>query len=48
MWYRASDGEERKARIKSVEHDLDLNIRTGADPDRVRRRDPEDEASEVC
>ena len=47
VWYKSSDGDEVKARVKRAGSDeLDLNIREDADPARVRARDPEGEASD--
>jgi hypothetical protein len=47
VWYTASDGEERKARVTKVGGDeLDLNIREEADSARVRPRDGAADASD--
>ena len=47
VWYKSSDGDEVKARVKRAGSDeLDLNVREDADPARVRPRDPEGEASD--
>jgi hypothetical protein len=47
VWYKNSEGEEMRGRVTRVEGDeIDLNIREEADIERVRERDPEDEASD--